>query len=95
MSLIQYTGNPQLAIRPSRRKLTGTAHNVPGWTATARLLRAACIVALGHAPRRNVSADQVGCDVIDNLHRLDNRGLYVLQVVVSLLVRAQEQESRR
>ena len=88
MTIATYTDTrPSATILPLR-KPTGTAHAGPAWTASVQALRAALRAALLHTPDRRGSADQVALDLIDGLDQLDSRALHVLQVTMTILLRA-------
>ena len=90
MTLAVYTNGSSSSTHLHRR-LTGTAHRGPAWVSAVRVLRSAVQNAVEHAePRRSVTADQVGTDIIDRIGELDGRSLHVLAVMFGVLVRASQ-----
>jgi hypothetical protein len=71
-----------------RLRLSGTAHDGPQWTSTARLLRVAVENALELArPRRSASVNTLGAAILDGITELSGSELHVLQVCFSTLMR--------
>jgi hypothetical protein len=96
MTSIHYTnGDTGTTTGPRpRRRLTGTAHRGPHWINGARILRLALQGLREHAGwRRTATVDQIGTDIIDRIHELDDRSLHVLQFVFAVLVRASRSDS--
>jgi hypothetical protein len=94
MTLAVYTNGLRPSTVPARRKhLTGTAHKGPHWVNAVRILRSATQNALEHAGwRRSATADEVGTNIIDQIHVLDARALHVLAFVFGVLVRASQRD---
>lgn len=87
MTLAIYTNRTRSSTHP-RRRLVGTAHSGPAWTAAVGVLRSAIQNAVTHAGwRKSVTADRVGTTIIDQIGELDGKSLNVLAVVFSILVR--------
>lgn len=97
MSLVSYTASRGASSSPIppqyRRRVIGTSHDGPAWTAAVRLLRGAALNAVAHAHvRKSVTSDAVGTTVIDTVGELDRRSLHVLAVVHGILLRASKQD---
>ena len=94
MALALYTNGERSSTTSVRHCLFGTAHAGSGWTNAVRLLRAAIHVALqnGNWRRSSVTANTVGCAIIDSIGELNTPSLNVLATVFATLLKASRQD---